>query len=141
METAFGDKFQEKRQSLLGRFLSRGVVVGAPSRLFPRHDFTRRQDQKSGNCEYGNRRTEHGRGLESSSSSGVRFAVTILQSLRGYVRVDLRRRQVLMAEQFLHAADVRAGVEQVCRKRMSKRVRRGPRIEAGLAKIFQEQPP
>jgi hypothetical protein len=40
-----------------------------------------------------------------------------------HVRVDLRRRDVSMAEQFLHGADVAAVLQEVGRKRMAKGVR------------------
>ena len=53
----------------------------------------------------------------------MRGVVALLQSLRRYVRVHLRRRQVFVAEQFLDTANIGTGVEQVRGKTMSQRVR------------------
>jgi len=43
----------------------------------------------------------------------MRRVVGFFQPLRRHVRVNLGRHQVRVAEEFLHAAQVRAGVEQV----------------------------
>lgn len=43
----------------------------------------------------------------------VRLIVDLFQSLRGQVRVDLRRAEALMAEQFLDASQVGSVVEQM----------------------------
>jgi hypothetical protein len=51
------------------------------------------------------------RACESSPRMGG--VVGFLQSLGSQVRVDLRGDEVRVAEQFLHAAQVRAGIEQM----------------------------
>ena len=50
--------------------------------------------------------------------------VQLLQPLAGDVRVDLRRRDVRMAEQQLHHAQVRAVIEQMRREGMAQGVGR-----------------
>ena len=45
------------------------------------------------------------------------------------MRVDLGRRQALVPEQFLHSANVRAGIEHVRRETVPERVGTGSRIE------------
>ena len=49
---------------------------------------------------------------------GVR--VSLLQSLDGDVRVNLRGRKTRVAEQRLHAAQVGAAIEHVCRETMAQ---------------------
>jgi hypothetical protein len=56
--------------------------------------------------------------------------VTILKPPRRYVRVHLGGRQALVAEKFLHAANIRTGIEHVCGEAVAKRVRASPRVEA-----------
>ena len=55
------------------------------------------------------------------------------------MRVNLRRGQALVAEQFLHAADVGAGIEHVRRETVPQGVRAGPRIEPRVLQIFRQQ--
>ena len=59
------------------------------------------------------------------------FFVGLAQAAGADVRVDLRRRQALVAEQFLHAAQVGSAVEQVRGEAVPQRVRRGDLVEAG----------
>ena len=47
------------------------------------------------------------------------------------VRVDLRRRDVAMAQELLHGADIAAVFEQMRGERMPERVRSGPLRDAG----------
>ena len=61
-----------------------------------------------------------------------------MQPGRRHMRVNLRRAEAAVAEQFLDAADVRAGIEQVGGERMPQRVRAGPPVEAGLSKILSQ---
>ena len=56
------------------------------------------------------------------------------------MRVDLRRDQALVAEQFLHAADVGAAVEQVRGETVSQRVGRRAPIEARLFQVLFQHP-
>src|SRR5580658_2452546 len=46
------------------------------------------------------------------SAAGVVARMQVLQPLARHVRVDLRRRQIAVAEQHLHDAQVRAVIEQ-----------------------------
>src|SRR5262245_50969020 len=75
-----------------------------------------------------------------SAGPRVGLLVTRLQPLGRYVRVDLRGREALVAEQFLHTADVSPGVEHVSCEAVPQRVRAGPRIESGLGEVFFQQP-
>ena len=70
----------------------------------------------------------------------MRLLITLLQSLRGHVRVHLGRVQALVAEQFLHAADVGAGVEHVRGEAVAQRVRAGSRVEPGRREVLRQQP-
>src|SRR5688572_14047996 len=45
--------------------------------------------------------------------------------------VDLSRRDVLVTQQFLHRADVVSSLQQVCRERVPKSVRRNRSFDAG----------
>jgi len=47
----------------------------------------------------------------ASSGSRVRGVIGLLQAVGGDMGVNLRRHQMRMAEQFLHAAQVRASVQ------------------------------
>ena len=51
-----------------------------------------------------------------SSGTGVRPRVDLLDPLPGQMRVQLRRGDAGVAEQFLHDAQVRPALQQVCRK-------------------------
>lgn len=59
----------------------------------------------------------------------MRFVVGFTHSLRADVRVDLRRRQTLVAEQLLDATKVRSTVEHVGRECVTQRMRASLRIE------------
>src|SRR6266404_431613 len=69
---------------------------------------------------------------------GMGLVVRVLHSLRGQVRVDLRGAQRLMAQQLLHAAEVRAVVEQVRGEAMPQRVRADRRVQADLLEVLVE---
>ena len=45
----------------------------------------------------------------------MRRVISLLQPLRRHVRVDLRRDEMRVAEQFLHAPQIRARIQQVRR--------------------------
>ena len=66
----------------------------------------------------------------------MRRVVGALQPFGGDVGIDLGRDQVRVAEQLLHAAQVRAGVEQVRRVAVPQLVRCQVRIEAGEGEIL-----
>ena len=57
--------------------------------------------------------------------------VGALQSLGRDVGIDLRRDQVGVAQQFLHAAQIRPGVQQVCGETVAQFVRRHVRVQSG----------
>ena len=65
---------------------------------------------------------------------GWAFSYAVAQAGGADVRVDLRGHQALVAQQFLHAADVGAAVEQVRGEAVPQRVRRGAAVEAGLTR-------
>ena len=56
----------------------------------------------------------------------MRLAIDGPQTCRRDMRVDLGRREALVAEQLLHDAQIGAAIEQVRRERMAERVRRTP---------------
>ena len=63
----------------------------------------------------------------------VRVKIQLAPPPIGYVRVELGRRQVGVAEQLLNAAQVGAPLEQVCGERMAEQVRMyACRLEPGL---------
>ena len=70
----------------------------------------------------------------------MRSLVDFAQAGGADVRVDLRRHQALVAEQFLHAADVGAAVEQVRGEAVSQRVRGGAPIQARLLQVLLQHP-
>ncbi len=74
--------------------------------------------------------------MASSHRAGVGALVGVVQAGGGQVRVDLRGGQRLVAEQFLHAAQVRAVVQQVRGEAVPQRVRADGRIEAGFARYL-----
>ena len=66
---------------------------------------------------------------------GVRLEVQLPSPPIGYVRVQLRRREVGMAEHLLNGAEVGAALEQVRRERVAQQVRMdAARLEAGRAR-------
>src|SRR5918993_354784 len=76
-------------------------------------------------------------GTHVGSSTWVRAEVHVLQPLAGEVRVELRRRDVRVAQHLLHGAQVAATGQQVRRERVPERVRahavrqpRGERVAA-----------
>ena len=70
----------------------------------------------------------------------MRFLVRRLEIARADVRVDLRRDEAFVAEEFLHAADVGAAVEQMRGEAVAERVGRSPLVEAGFAEVFFQHP-
>src|SRR5439155_1407537 len=70
----------------------------------------------------------------------MRLVVAVAQPVGGHVRVNLRVGETAMAEQFLHAADVGAAIQQVSCKAVAERVRARARIEPRLGEILLEQP-
>ena len=62
---------------------------------------------------------------EQGLRAGVRGAVALAEALGRHVRVDLRRAEARVAEQLLHAAEIRPAVEQVRRRGVSEAVRAG----------------
>ncbi len=70
----------------------------------------------------------------------MRRVVGLLQPLGRDVRVNLRRDEVGMSEQLLHAAQVRARVEQMRRVAVPQLVRRESRIQPGNGQIFFQPP-
>jgi len=49
------------------------------------------------------------------------------------MRVDLGRRHVTVAQQFLHSADVVACLQQMCREGVAESVRRDRLLDTGLS--------
>jgi len=70
----------------------------------------------------------------------MRLVIRLLQPLRRHVRVNLRRRQVRVAEEFLDAAEIGAGVEQVRRITVTQLVRRERGIETRGGQVFFQTP-
>ena len=70
----------------------------------------------------------------------MRRVVGLLQPLGGNVRVNLCRDQVRVAEQFLHAPQIRARVQQMRRVTVPQLVRRQARIETGDGQILFQTP-
>ena len=69
---------------------------------------------------------------------GMAVAVDLFEPVDADVRVDLRTRETLVAEQFLDHAEVRAGVEHVGREGVPQRVRRDvPAFRQGLPGVPQ----
>ena len=66
----------------------------------------------------------------------MRGVVGPLEPFGGQVGIDLGRDQVRVAEQFLHAAQVRARVEQVRRVAVPQLVRRQVRVQTGDGEVF-----
>src|SRR4051794_10461049 len=65
----------------------------------------------------------------------MRLEVGVLQALGREVRVDLRRRDVRVAEHLLQRAQVAAAGEEVRGERVAQRVRAHPALEADLAGV------
>src|ERR1700722_14822287 len=73
-----------------------------------------------------------------NSCPRVRRVVSLFQPLRRDVRVNLRRDEMRVAEQFLHAPQIRTRVQQMRRVTVPQLVRRQTRIEPGDGeKLFQ----
>src|SRR5262245_11260060 len=70
---------------------------------------------------------------------GMRLFVGLTQALGADMRVDLRRGQALVAEEFLDAAQVSAAIEQMRSETVPQRVRSRQAVEAGLLNVFLEQ--
>ena len=67
--------------------------------------------------------------------------VQFLEALASHVRIDLRGRQIAVAEQHLHHAQVRAVIEQMGGKGMSQSMGREVPVDAGLAGITLDDVP
>src|SRR5262249_36762517 len=76
----------------------------------------------------------------AGSSTRVGLVVTLSQPLGRHVGVNLRRAQAPVAEQFLHTANVRPGVEHVGGEAVAQCVWTRLVGQAGLAEILFEQP-
>ena len=59
-----------------------------------------------------------------------------LQTFRGDVGIYLRRNQVRVAKQFLNAAQIRAGIQQMRGVAVSQFMRRQARVQPGNKQIF-----
>lgn len=59
----------------------------------------------------------------------MRLAITLPQTLCRYVRIDLRRRQVLVSKQFLHTTYIGTVVQQMGSEGVSQGVRRRARVD------------
>ena len=70
----------------------------------------------------------------------MRRVVGLLQPLGRDVRINLRRDEMRVAEQFLHAAQIRARVQQVRRVTVPQLVRRQARIKSGDDEILFQPP-
>ena len=71
---------------------------------------------------------------------GMRLFIGSPQIGRADVRVDLRGDQALVAQQFLHAANVGAAIQQVRGKAVPQRVGRGAPIETRFRQVLLQQP-
>ena len=69
------------------------------------------------------------------------FAVEVFQALTSDMRIDLRRRQVAVAQQQLHDAQVCASIQQVRGKRMPQAVRRQFLADPGFFSIALDDVP
>ena len=65
----------------------------------------------------------HARGRRILSAPWVMQGVQFLHTLAGDVRVDLRRREITVAEEHLHDTQIRAVVQQVRRESVAQSVR------------------
>ena len=62
--------------------------------------------------------------------------IRFLQTIERHMRINLRGHEVRMAEQFLHASQVRSTIQQVCRVTMSQLVRRETGIESDARQVY-----
>ena len=67
------------------------------------------------------------------------FGVQFLQPLPRHMRINLRRRNIRMAQQQLHYPQVRPMVDQVCCEGMSQRVRGERLLDAGDRSIAPDE--
>ena len=67
--------------------------------------------------------------------------VCTFQAFDSHVRVDLCRRKAGVTKKRLHAPQVRAGIEEVRRKTVTKFVRTDTHWDACMAKVTFEQEP
>ena len=68
------------------------------------------------------------------------FLVRRLQIAGADVRIDLRRHQALVPQEFLHAPNIGTAIEQMRRKAVAQRVGRSSLIEPRFAEIFFQHP-
>src|SRR5687768_13446895 len=72
---------------------------------------------------------------------GMKLVIQLLQPSPRDVSVDLRRRDVRMAEHQLDAAEIGAVLEEMGRKRVPEHVRRDVRADAGIARVTDDLHP
>src|SRR5258705_9374011 len=78
-------------------------------------------------------------GIASRAGAWMGLPIHVEQLGHVHVRVALRRRQLDVAEQFLDGAQVRAGLQQMRRKRMPQRVRADAEACAAAADVAGDQ--
>ena len=75
----------------------------------------------------------------SASRSRMGLLISIQQSVRCDVQIDLRCRQLTMAEQFLDAPEIGSAVKQVGGEAVSERMRTRPIRQSGSLQVSLEQ--
>ena len=65
----------------------------------------------------------------------MRRRVSVLETLRRYMRVDLRGGKVRVAQKFLDASEIRAAIQHMRRERMPKAVRRNFFLDPGDLRV------
>ena len=73
--------------------------------------------------------------------AGMGLVVCLTHALCGQVRVNLRCRERTVSQKFLHGAEIRPVVEQMCGERMSERVGADIRIQAGAVEVLADLAP
>ena len=68
--------------------------------------------------------------------SGMGGSVRFFKPFSRHMRINLSRRKIFVTEKFLNAAQIRAAVKHVCRKRMSKHMRRDVFSQSDSARVF-----
>src|SRR5258708_6520626 len=75
------------------------------------------------------------------SCTRMELLVHLLEPGSGYVRVDLRRRDVAVSQHHLHAAQVGAVFEQVCGEGVTKDVRGDVTSDSSLPRVTNDLHP
>src|SRR6185437_2544049 len=86
-------------------------------------------------------RRPSGKPCRRRSPARVMLRVQLFHTLARDVRIDLCRRQIAVAEQHLHHAQIRAVVQQMRGECVAQRVRRELAIHAGLARVALDDVP